>query len=228
LTDAVARQLQEVSPPYASWAQADELARIAEVVVRTPDAGLPDDVDLAERAAVADRLASAARRGDLGPRFDALRVDYATYDRDLQLLGLTDAQVASRYSKGTLRGSVARSLAKAAVATPFALIGVLVHVVPFQIVKQLAKRPRNEGIKATVKLLGVVVGTRWGAWAGLAAAVAAPLCGYLAVRLFERVKRVGGLLAGYRTLRGRKDVLDSVFAHRRSVVTSASALLEQA
>ncbi len=241
LTDAVARQLQEVSPPYASWAQADELARIAEVVVRTPDAGLPDDVDLAERAAVADRLASAARQRDLGPRFDALRVGYATYERDLYFLGLTDAQVASRYTKGSLRGSVTWSLAKVAVAGPFALIGVLVHVIPFQIVKQLAKRPRNVGIRATVKLLGcftlfvltyavigVVVGTRWGAWLGLAAAVAAPLCGYMAVRLFERAKRVGGLLAGYRTVRGRKDVLDSVFAHRRSVVTSASALLEQA
>ena len=240
LTDAVARQLQEVSPPYASWAQADELARIAEVVVRTPDAGLPDDVDLAERAAVADRLASAARQRDLGPRFDALRVGYATYERDLYFLGLTDAQVASRYT-GSLRGSVTWSLAKVAVAGPFALIGVLVHVIPFQIVKQLAKRPRNVGIRATVKLLGcftlfvltyavigVVVGTRWGAWLGLAAAVAAPLCGYMAVRLFERAKRVGGLLAGYRTVTGRKDVLDSVFAHRRSVVTSASALLEQA
>jgi glycerol-3-phosphate O-acyltransferase / dihydroxyacetone phosphate acyltransferase len=241
LTDAVARQLREVSPPYASWAQADELARIAEVVVRTPDERLPGDVDLAERAAVADRLASAAQRIDLGPRFDGLRAGYAAYEQDLHLLGLTDAQVASRYTRRTLRGSVAWSLAKVAVATPFALIGIIVHVIPFQIVKQLAKRPRNEGIKATVKLLGCftlflltytvigfLVGTHWGAWLGLVAAVVAPLCGYLAVRLFERVKRVGGLLEGYRTMRGRKDVLESVFAHRRRVVASARALLEQA
>lgn len=77
-------------------------------------------------------------------------------------------------------------------------------------------------------MIGVLVGTHWGAWLGLVAAVGAPVCGYLAVRLFERVKRVGGLLEGYRTMRGRKDVLDSVFAHRRCVVTSARALLEQA
>ena len=58
--------------------------------------------------------------------------------------------------------------------------GSLVHVVPFQIMKQVAKRPTNEGIKATVKLLGcfvlfaltyvvvgVLVGRAFGAWAGL-------------------------------------------------------------
>ena len=33
----------------------------------------------------------------------------------------------------------------------------LVHVVPFQIMKQVGKRPTNEGIKATVKLLGCFV-----------------------------------------------------------------------
>lgn len=100
-------------------------------------------MDLAERAAVADRLASAAQRIDLGPRFDGLRAGYAAYEQDLHLLGLTDAQVASRYTRRTLRGSVAWSLAKVAVATPFALIGIIVHVIPFQIVKQLGTRPRN-------------------------------------------------------------------------------------
>ena len=40
---------------------------------------------------------------------------------------------------------------------PFAVVGALVHVVPFQIMKQVGKRPTNEGIKATVKLLGCFV-----------------------------------------------------------------------
>ena len=186
--------------------------------MRTPDERLPGDIDLAERAAVADPPAWAAQRIDLGPQFDGLHAGYAAYEQDLHFLGLTDAQVASRYTWRTFRGSVAWSLAKVAVATPFTLIGIIVHVIPFPIVKQLAKRPRNEGIKATVKLLGcftlflltytvigVLVGTHWGAWLGLVAAVVAPLCGYLAVRLFERVKHVGGLLEGYRTMRGASD-----------------------
>ena len=85
---------------------------------------------------------------------------------------------------------------KAVLALPFAAIGIVIHVVPFQIMKQVGKKPTNEGIKATVKLLGcfvlfvavyvvvgVVVGREYGPWAGRAAAVAAPLCGYAVVRL---------------------------------------------
>ena len=57
------------------------------------------------------------------------------------------------------------------IALPFVAIGIVVHVVPFQIMKQVGKKPTNEGIKATVKLLGcfvlfvavyVVVGVRRG------------------------------------------------------------------
>jgi len=124
-------------------------------------------------------------------------------------------------------------------AIPLAVIGVVVHIVPFQIVKLLAKRPVNEGMKATVKLLGcfasfivvyvalgVIVGQRYGAWAGFALAVASPLCGYVAVRLGERVKRIGGFLEGYRTVRGRNGVLASVIAHRRMVAAAALVIIE--
>ena len=94
--------------------------------------------------------------------------------------------------------------------------GVAVHIIPFQIIKQIAKLPSNEGIKATVKLLGCFasftlvyaalgffVGRAYGAWLGLLAALAAPLCGYVSVRLAERVQRIGGLLEGYRIVRAR-------------------------
>jgi hypothetical protein len=160
---------------------------------------------------------------------------FTTYERDLDLLGIDDAQVVARYPRGRLRKSVAWSLCKVACAIPVAAIGVLVHIVPFQITKQLSKRPNNEGIKATVKLLGCAVlfsaayvglgfavGHFYGAWAGLTAAIIAPLCGYTAVRLAERVKRIGGLLEGYRTVKRRRGrVLDSVFADRAKVLDAA-------
>ena len=123
-------------------------------------------------------------------------------------------------------------------ALPFAAIGIVVHVVPFQIMKQVGKKPTNEGIKATVKLLGcfvlfvavyvvvgVVVGREYGPWAGLVAALAAPLCGYAVVRLRERVQRMGGLVEGYRRVKQHRDVLDSVIAHREAVVVDARRIL---
>jgi 1-acyl-sn-glycerol-3-phosphate acyltransferase len=234
LTADLAEQLNRVSPPYASWAQAERLSRIAEVVARRPEGSLPDEVGLADRAVVADELAQAERRGvsatDLLAAADA-------YERDLTLLGLTDAQVAARYPRGRLRRTLVWSILKVAAAVPFAAIGFVVHVIPFQLMKRVARMPSNEGIRATVKLLGcfvlfaivyavlgVLAGRAAGPWVGAAVAVAAPLCGYLTVRLAERVQRIGGLVEGYRTVKDRRDVLATVVAHRAAVVGAATAV----
>ena len=167
-----------------------------------------------------------------------LFVDFAAYERDLTLLGVNDAQLVARHRQRRLRLSILWAALKVIMAVPFASIGVVVHLVPFQIMKQVAKRPTNEGIKATVKLLGcfvlfaltyavvgVLVGRAFGPWAGFAAAVAAPLCGYVAVRLLERVKRIGGVVEGYRMLKGRRDVVGAVVAHRAAVVRDARTVL---
>ena len=106
--------------------------------------------------------------------------------------------------------------------------------------KQVGKRPANEGIKATVKLLGcfvlfvatyavlgVFVGRAYGVCAGLAAALAAPLCGFVTMRLLERVRRIGGVVQGYRTVKARPNILGPVLAHRAAVVRDARAILQQ-
>jgi hypothetical protein len=237
-TDDVAQQLATVSPTYASWEQAERLSRVADVVARPPEVGLPADVTMADRVDVTERLAVAERGHARRTEVRRLLATFEAYERDLDLLGLSDAQVAAKYGQGKLRGAVLWSVLKVVVALPLAAIGVVVHVVPYQIIKQLAKRPANEGMKATVKLLGcfalftvvyvalgIVVGRAVGPWAGLLVAVAAPLCGYVTVRVAERVKRIGGLVEGYRTVKDRKVVLATVFAHRTAVVDAARAVL---
>jgi hypothetical protein len=236
-TDDVARQLAAVSPTYGSWEQAERLSRVAEVVARSPAVGLPADVAWADQVDVTERL---ARAEDDGRQTDvrALLDSFAVYERDLDLLGLDDAQVAARYSRGRLRAALVWSALRVVVALPLAAIGYVVHVVPYEIMKQLAKKPTNEGIKATVKLLGCFalftlvyaalgffVGRALGPWAGLAAALTAPMCGYVTVRVAERVKRIGGLVEGYRTVTARQAVLTTVFAHRAAVVDAARAVL---
>ncbi len=236
-TDDLAVQLSIVSPAYSSWAQAELLARIAEVVVRTPGEELPSEVEMADQVGVASRLATF-RETDRGAPLQDLLTSFESYERDLHLLGLNDAQVVAGYSSGGLRLALAWSALKVLIALPFAAVGVVVHFIPFQIIKRLAKKPKNEGIKATVKLLGcfvsfvivyaalgLIAGRAYGPWVGVLVVIAAPLCGYVAVRLIERVKRVGGLVDGYRTVKGRRDVLDSVMAHRKRVTEDARGLL---
>jgi 1-acyl-sn-glycerol-3-phosphate acyltransferase len=238
LTDEVAAKLGRVSPSYASWSRADVLSRIAEIVVRQPQGQFPSDVALVDQVMAAGQLAQSEEGNAGSLRLDHLVNEFEHYQRDLDLLGLSDSQVAAKYPVGRLRESLTWALLKIAVALPFAAIGLAVHLVPFQIMKQVAKKPPNEGIKATVKLLGCavlfasvyvalgVVGSQlFGATIGILTALGAPVCGYAMVRLAERIKRVGGVVEGYRTIKSRGPILDIVFADREKVVQAASAVL---
>jgi glycerol-3-phosphate O-acyltransferase/dihydroxyacetone phosphate acyltransferase len=231
-------RLSLVNPGYSSWEQAEQLSRVAEVVARGTEGAPSPDVALADRAEVADQLAERERSDPADPRLRELLAASAAYERDLSLLGLSDAQVAAKYPSGPLRATVVWTALKILVAAPFAALGLAIHIVPFQIIKALATRPPNEGIKATVKLLGCfaaftlvyaalgfVVGRAFGAWAGLLVAVASPFCGYATVRLAERAQRVGGLLEGYRALRDHRADLEGVLRRRSLLVDAARQVL---
>jgi hypothetical protein len=170
--------------------------------------------------------------GDAG--LETLLSALARYEQDLNLLGLSDSQLAADYQPGRVRASFVWSMLKILAAAPFAIIGALVHVIPFQIMKRLAVLPTNEGIRATVKLLGCFasftliyavigffVGRAFGAWDGALASIAAPLCGYATVRLAERAQSVGGLLQGYRTVRERRADFHTVHDERSAIVDIA-------
>jgi glycerol-3-phosphate O-acyltransferase/dihydroxyacetone phosphate acyltransferase len=238
VTEDVAAQLERVNPSFSSWAQAARLSWIAELVVRGPGEDPSGGAGLADRVHVATCL--AARQDACPESLEKLFEDFATYERDLELLGVSDAQLVTGSRRRRLSLRVAWSALGALVALPFAAIGALVHIVPFQIMKQIGKRPTNESIKATVKLLGclflfaaayavvgVLVGRAYGAWAGLGAALAAPLCGFVTVRLLERVRRFGGLAEGYRIIRAHRDILGPVLTHRAAVVRDARSILRQ-
>jgi len=238
VTEDVAAQLGRVNPPFSSWAQATQLSWIAELVVRGPREDQPDDPGLADRVHVAAHL--AVRQDACPESLQQLFTDFATYERDLELLGMSDAQLVAGSRRHRVGLAVMWSALELLAALPFAAIGALVHVIPFQIMKQIGKRPANEGIRATVKLLGclvlfaatyavvgVLVGRAYGVWAGLGAAVAAPLCGFLTVRLVERVRRCGGVVEGYRIIRAHRNILGPVLAHRAAVVRDARSILRQ-
>jgi glycerol-3-phosphate O-acyltransferase/dihydroxyacetone phosphate acyltransferase len=238
LTKDLGDQLASVSPTYPSWSQVEQLSRLADVLVRRPGEHLSPEVSMADRMEIADQLAVVERRLPASALVHTLLSVFTLYERDLALLGLDDAQLIAKYAKNRLRRSLAWSVLKILLAVPFAAIGVVVHVIPFQIIKQLAKQPSNEGIKATVKLLGctaafvlvyaalgLAAGLNEGAWAGLLVAAAAPACGYVAVRLSERVKRIGGVVEGYRTVTARNAVIDTVIIRRKAVVDAARSVL---
>ena len=58
VTEDLAAQLARVNPGYTSWAQAEQLAGMAAVVVRTPDGSGAAEVALADQVEAAARLAA--------------------------------------------------------------------------------------------------------------------------------------------------------------------------
>jgi hypothetical protein len=230
LTDEITARLSAVSPVYGTWIQARRLGDIAELV----------DVALADRERVAKRLTAIAADGDRQEGLEALGKAYDVYAWDLDLVGLTDAQVAASYRGGKIRLVFVWSVLKVLLPLPLALLGAVIHLVPYQVMKRVAKIPTNEGVKATVKLLGcfasftllyaglgVLFAELFSPLAGLGAAVAGPISGYFTVRFSERFKRLGGALAGYRAA-ARRAMLSTVSEHRTDVVTAGRELLDPA
>lgn len=85
-------------------------------------------------------------------------------------------------------------------AAPFAAAGLVIHAVPYSIMKKLGEIPTKVAMRATVKLLGCFVlftgsytaialwvGRRRGWPAGVSAFCAAPLCGWAAVFVGEQL-----------------------------------------
>jgi 1-acyl-sn-glycerol-3-phosphate acyltransferase len=240
LTDDLGDRIRRIAPDIDSWRQAERLARMAEIVTRSPDDVLPHDVQLAERQRIADALADVERTHGRDTALDALSDAYDLYRRDLDRLGLTDDQVAASYRSDRLALTALASLAKVAAALPLAAVGVAVHLVPYEVVRLAARLPRNAGIRSTVKLLGclllfpaaylvvgVGVGRRLGPVAGGLAALASPVGGYLAVRVSERLRRTGRAIHGARFAHRRRPLAHSVRVDRAAVVAAALGVLDR-
>jgi hypothetical protein len=237
LTDDLAERLRPEGNEYRSWAEASEWDAIADAVAR-PSTALPVRVSLVERQRLVGALVAAARVPGCRAGLETLHEAYDSYRGLLDLVGLTDAQVAADYGSGRLRWVLARAVARVVLALPFALVGLAVHAVPYGVVRVAGSLPDNVGMRATVKLLGsfflyavtyvgvgVVVGSGFGAGFGVAAAVAAPMCGYAAVGLVERLHRIGGARAGYRLAR-RGPMADLLRSRRAAVIDAAGAVTD--
>jgi len=237
VTAELAVQLWAVGPMFESRQDELVLHRIAGIVAPTRG----PLVDLAARDEIARSLheAEAAEAATPGAAAVAdLRARAERYEQALGLLGVTDAQVASGLTTADYHQRLRRSLAVATLSAPVALVGAVAHAVPYGIKKQIGTRPPNEGMRATVKLLGcftlfttvytilgVMVGRRRGPLAGLAAFLGGPASGFVSVRFAERVQRIGGVAHARAVLGQGADALPQLLAERAGVVDAARAIL---
>lgn len=238
MTDDMADRLRAVVPDYDSWAEVADLSLIADIVTRHVGSPEPEVVDLARREELVRSLMAVLSGPDGARRSEPLRAALGRYGQELAMLGVDDGLVAASAGPAQRRTLLAWPVVKAVAATPVALVGTVVHIVPYEVVKRVARIPDNDGMRATVKLLGCLagfttvyaviarmVGRRMGRPMGALAFALGPASGYVTVHFFERLQRIGGVVEATRLARGRRPTLTSVLARRAAVIEAAGALL---
>lgn len=205
------------------------------------------DVPLAEVDAALRALRELAAAGGAGrapsPSLGAVRSAAVAYRAAMVAAGLDDRVddrlvASARSARSTPAVQLASTALVVASGAPMALPGAVVHAVPYEAIKRLARRPANRSMRATVKLLGcftafnavyvvaaVLVGRRRGWRAGLAAFVAGPLSGWITLRYAEAVHRRGASVALTRRLRRFGGALPPLVAQREALRAGALDLL---
>lgn len=232
LTAEIERRLRVVSPDYADLREAAVLSRAAEIAQRSQRGH--GQVPLVEQDALAQRLAYAppkARRALM----DAL----ARYHLDLDLLGLRDHQLVAGYTARELLVGFLSTAARVAVLAPFAVVGALVHLVPYWCVQAAGRAVRRPVMKGTARFLValavfpltwvtvVLLAGRPGALAVAVQLTVLPVTGLLAVATFERLERARRAWKGWQALRDRRALLDDILADRERLVAAVEAAAAQ-
>ncbi|HVM14661.1 MAG TPA: 1-acyl-sn-glycerol-3-phosphate acyltransferase [Egibacteraceae bacterium] len=228
LTDEIEHRLRAVSPDYRDVREARVLSRAAEIAQRTEHrrGGVP----MVEQEALAQRLAYAPPEV-IGDLTDAL----ARYHLDLELVGLRDHQLVPGYTAPQLLVGFLKTAALVALMAPFAIVGALVHLLPYWCVVAAGRAVKRPVMKATARFL-VALAAFPLAWVTVVALsgqrtapaialllVGLPVCGLLAVACGERLVRARRAWRGWQALRERRGVLADILADRKRLVAAVEA-----
>ncbi|TVP66990.1 MAG: hypothetical protein EA340_11070 [Nitriliruptor sp.] len=225
LTDEIQDRLSELSPIYPDEVAGAVLGRAADVALRRPDARPTEEVALAEREAVARRLAEAPT-----PTRTEVVDTLARYELRRSLAGLRDTEVLSQRSPRQLAGTFFATLVRLILLAPFALTGAVVNALPYWGVHWAGRFVRNPTLRASARLLSGVAlfpatwilvawllpWDTW--WARTLAIVAAPILGLVAVRALETTIATARAWHGWITRIERSDRLEQLRSERASLV----------
>jgi len=224
LTDTIRSRLSDVTPRYADVLERAILGRAADVRLRSDLDGPGRIVPLAEREALAQRMA------DTPPGVsDAVIAAQGAYQLRLDLLRLRDEQLVPPLQRRWLLRRALSLTAYLAVLGVVVLAGIAVNAAPTMVTAAAGRRARAPATKGTVRVLTalVVFPLTWVAVAialpvtGVApttlAVLACPIIGAVAVGGLERTIALARAWAGWLGLRNAGDLLTAVAAARARV-----------
>ena len=241
LTERITDALEEVTLNFPSWDEARLIERAAEIHQRSwGDA--PSERRLSVHFPVRQAFIRGYRalRERVPRQVQAVAEAVADYDRWLEDLALTDAQVAAHYP---VRGSfrfVVWSLLVLILRLPLALVGGLYNVLPYQLADWISRRNVEAvDVTATYKLLAsmLLYPLTWSAgalagawWWGVPGAVGlgllGPLSGYVALRFVERRRLLLRQVRAFFVLQSARRRSQELRLRRRAVAERLEELVE--
>jgi 1-acyl-sn-glycerol-3-phosphate acyltransferase len=253
LTARIDRGLKAVTLNYGSWEEARRIGRAAELFAGrgaepATAMGLPGEAPLGERFVL--RRALVEGYGEISRRYPERTAAAAAavdrYDRLLGALGLRDDQVAATYPAGAAARWVGRSAIRLLVYLPLAVIGTALNWPTYRLVGEIAARAASQpDLPASFKVFGGIVlfPLTWlleaalAAWlaapsavaapvAALAVLVAAPACGWVALRFDDRRGQLWREARAYLLLRTRRGIVAELRGRRDAAAREIGALVE--
>ena len=234
LTTEITARLRAVSPNYDDVREQQALRYAAEVALRRHDTGWEYTVPLGEREVLAQRLAEAPA----GDR-ERVRRAVADYNLDLTGAGLRDGELVAGYRPTKLLRHLVATTFLVAIVASLSLIGALVNLIPYTLVRAASRRVAAPVTKGTVRLLVSLVAfplTWWvfamivadGWEAVLLATVLTAVDGLVAVFAFEAISRLLRDYRSWRSVAERQGLLDVARQRREktvAVIDSVAALV---
>lgn len=228
LTAELNERLRRAAPDFVDWREALGLTRAAEITLRSiSDVGEP--VPLAQR----DRLAGILAGGSESERAGIIAA-VTSYDDDLDALALDDADLSAPTRRRAAWGRFAARLIIGLLLLPYAIIGFLLNVIPFLLVKAVGLFKLAPSAMASLKPIVAILafGATWSlaVWAVLmevgwmfaaAAVLVLPLYSAATVVLWERIVLGTRFFRARRLVRVQKSTRETLLDRRSQVVGQA-------
>lgn len=231
LTDDIDVALRRAAPDFENWDEARALAKASEITLRSQ----LDDPAGAVPIGLRDRLANTlADRPEASRRRIVEAVE--EYRNDLDGVGYNDAELHGALKARSFLTQLIFTVVALVILFPFALVGALINVIPWLIVKAVGLIRMAPSVAASVKPIAafVVFGITWGVviwqavsrygWeAGVAAFVLLPIYLALVVAFIDRVADLWRAFRRWRATSGSKGLEEAVAEHRRAIVEAVIA-----
>jgi len=231
VTEAIDVGLRRAAPDFADWDEARLLGTAAEVTLRSqfadPTSAVP--IGLRDRLAnaLADRPAAQRRR---------ICEAAVEYRHDLDALGLTDGELHDRLGSGRFTLSAIWQVLVGVLLAPFALLGAVINIIPFLVVKAVGLLRVAPSMLATIKPVAAFVafGITWGVliwratastgWvAGAAVLVLLPVYLAAVVWFVERMTLLWNLVRRWRRRSRTESFAEHLVSHREALVEAVLA-----